>query len=290
MPELPEVETIKNGLKEKVLGKPILKVEVNNAQVLRNSREHFVKKLKGASIKDIQRRGKMLIFTIENKNAEKTGDFLLVRLGMTGRLVYFDSEDALWGGYSVEHKGSYAYKHCHFALRFEGGGVLLFCDSRKFGYLQIVDEKGLEEKLKNFGPEPLGEEFTLKKLKEIIDDRKTNIKALLLNQSCIAGIGNIYADEILFDAKIRPTRQAGGLSDEEIKALYKSIKKILKKAVEKRGTTFSDYVDASGNEGGFQKFLKVYGRAGLPCDGCEGKVKRIVVAGRGTNYCPICQK
>jgi formamidopyrimidine-DNA glycosylase len=290
MPELPEVETIKNGLMKKVLGKPVLKVEVNNAEVLRNGKEYFRKTLMGNKVGKVSRRGKMLILAIEDKNGNAMDRFLLVRLGMTGRLVYFDKQDKLWGGYSVEHKGTYANKHCHFALRFEGGGVLLFCDSRKFGYLQIVDGKGLEDKLRNFGPEPLEKNFTLPVFRKIIDDKKTNVKAFLLNQKYIAGIGNIYADEILFDARIMPTRSVDSLSSKEIEALYKSIKKILKKAVASRGTTFSDYVDASGNEGGFQKHLKVYGRKGMSCDGCVGKVRRIVVAGRGTNFCPVCQK
>jgi formamidopyrimidine-DNA glycosylase len=291
MPELPEVETIKNGLIKKALGKPILKVEVNNESILRGGRKaSFARALKGKNIGDIQRRGKMLIMEIDDENGKKTGKFLLVRLGMTGRLVHFDREDALWGGYSFKDKDSYAYKHCHFILRFAGGGVLLFCDSRMFGYLQIVGERGLKEKLQDFGPEPLEKDFTLRVLDNMMDGRKTSIKALLLNQKYIAGIGNIYADEILFDAGIRPTREASGLSAEERKMLYKSIKKVLRKAVQRRGTTFSDYVDASGNEGGYQRFLKVYGRAGKPCVGCRGEVQRIVVAGRGTNFCPSCQK
>lgn len=290
MPELPEVETIKNGLMEKVSGKPVLKVEVNNAEVLRSGKEYFRKTLAGNKVGKVSRRGKMLILEIEDKNGGARGRFLLVRLGMTGRLVYFDKQDKLWGGYSAEHKGTYAYKHCHFVLRFEGGGELLFCDSRKFGYLQIVDKKGLEEKLKNFGPEPLEKDFTLTVFWKIINGKKMNIKAFLLNQKYIAGIGNMYADEILFDAKIMPARNVDSLLSKEVETLYKSIKKILKNAVEKRGTTFSDYVDASGNEGGFQEYLKVYGRAGLPCEGCGGKVKKIKISGRGTNFCPSCQK
>lgn len=275
---------------EKVLRKLVLKVEVNNTGILRGGEASFVKALKGKTIGDIQRRGKMLIMEIDGENDKKTGNFFLARLGMTGRLVYFDREDSLWGGYSFKDKDSYAHKHCHFVLRFAGGGALLFCDSRMFGYLQIVNENGLKEKLQDFGPEPLEKDFTLRVLDSMMDGRKTSIKAFLLNQKYIAGIGNIYADEILFDAGISPAREVCSLSIEERKALYKSIKKILRKAVQKRGTTFSDYVDASGNEGGFQRCLKVYGRAGKPCIGCAGEVKRIIVAGRGTNFCPSCQK
>jgi formamidopyrimidine-DNA glycosylase len=209
---------------------------------------------------------------------------------MTGRLVQFGPEDALWGSESYREKDSYSHRHCRVILRFKGGYVLFFCDPRKFGYMEIVDEKGLMEKLRRFGPEPLEQDFTLSVLCDILRGRKTGIKALLLNQSCIAGIGNIYADEILFEAGILPTRPAGSLTAEETKALYRSIRKILKKAVEKRGTSFSDYVDASGKEGNYQKSLKIYGRKGKPCIGCAGTVQRAVVAGRGTNYCPACQK
>jgi formamidopyrimidine-DNA glycosylase len=290
MPELPEIETIRKGLLEKVLEKPVLSVRINNEKVLRSPRSRFTKALKGNKFADIGRRGKMLIFTIGKESGELTGDYFLARLGMTGRLVYFDEEDAIWGGNSYVHKKSYAHKHCHFIFRFEGGGALLFCDSRKFGYLEIVDEAELRAKISKFGPEPLDKDFTWRKLEEILDGRKTNLKAFLLNQGRIAGIGNIYADEILFDAGIMPTRSVVSLSQEEIQALHGSMKRILKKAVQKRGTSFSDYVDAAGKKGSFQDFLKIYGRQGKPCISCGGIVERIVVAGRGTNFCRACQK
>ena len=288
MPELPEIETITRGLSERVLGKRILKVLVNNPEVLHTGRTSFVRNLTGSHFSEARRRGKMIILATARE--KDTGKYLLARLGMTGRLVYFGKEDALWGGKSFRDKDSFSHKHCHIVLVLEDNSALLFCDSRKFGYLEIVDEKGLAEKLSAFGPEPLEEDFTWQRLGEIVAGRKMNIKALLLNQRLIAGIGNIYADEVLFDARIRPTRPAGDLSIGEIKALHRSIRKILKKAVEKRGTTFSDYVDASGNEGGFQQHLKVYGRQGKDCIGCEGKVEKTVVAGRGTHFCPICQR
>jgi len=290
MPELPEIETIRMGLSKKALGKPILNVRINNEAVLRNAKREFEKALQGKTVMEVRRRGKMLIFAIAEKDGKPTGKGLLARLGMTGRLVYFDKEDALWGGYSYMHKKSYAHKHCHFVLCFKGGEVLLFCDSRRFGYLMIVDEAGLETKLRAFGPEPLDRGFTWHKLREIMDRHKTSVKAFLLNQRYVAGIGNIYADEVLFDAGIMPTRSVSSLSRGEIRALHGSIKRILKKAVQKRGTSFSDYVDASGERGGFQDFLRVYGRRGKPCIGCGGSVKRTVVAGRGTNFCPKCQK
>jgi formamidopyrimidine-DNA glycosylase len=290
MPELPEIETIRRGLVESVLQRPILEVAVNDAHALRTGKKRFVSSLQGKKIADIRRRGKMLIFVLGEGPGKSTGEFLLARLGMTGRLVQFGPEDALWGSESYREKDSYSHRHCRIILRFKGGHILYFCDPRKFGYREIVNEKGLMEKLRKFGPEPLEKGFTLSALRDILKGRKTRIKALLLNQACIAGIGNIYADEVLFDAGILPTRIAGSLTEEETRALYRSIRKILKKAVEKRGTSFSDYVDASGKEGGYQKSLKIYGRKGQACKGCEGKVQHAVVAGRGTNYCPVCQK
>jgi len=289
MPELPEIETIKNGLLEKVIGKPILEVEVNNASVLRGGKNIFKKTLGGENFTDITRRGKMLIFEIGKNDADKK--FLLARLGMTGRLVYFDSDDALWGGYSFKDKKSFSHKHCHVIFTFEGGGVLLFCDVRRFGYMEIVDEAGLKNKLEEFGPEPLSPDFTMGIFRDIARNKKTNIKAFLLNQKYIAGIGNIYADEILFESKIDPRRGIDSLSAGEIKAVYVAIGKILKKAVANRGTTFSDYVDAAGERGNFKKFLKVYGRSGEQCLRCETeKIRKVKIAGRGTSYCECCQK
>ena len=288
MPELPEIETIKNGLMEKALKKPILRVVINNASVLRNKKDSFIKILKGREFTDIERRGKMLIFTLESSVKEKQY-YLLARLGMTGRLVLFGEEDSIWGGESFKDKKSFSHKHCHVVLEFKNGIILLFCDTRRFGYMEIVDVAGLDEKMKNFGPEPLSADFTLPLFRKVISDKKTNIKALLLNQKHIAGIGNIYADEILFDAGVLPTRLAGDLSADEAKAIHASTKKILKKAVLKRGTTFSDYVDAEGNIGGFKKYLKVYGREGEKCLGCSGKVQKTRLFGRGTHFCPRCQ-
>ncbi len=290
MPELPEIETIKNGLLLKVVGEPILKVVVNNESVIKNSKKDFIKMLKDGEIASITRRGKMLIFDIRKEKKSATENFLLARLGMTGRLVHFGKEDALWGGYSFKNKKSFSHKHCHIILSFQDGGVLLFCDMRRFGYMEIVNKDELERKFGSFGPEPLSTDFTLRVFQKIVAAKKTNIKALLMNQKYIAGIGNIYADEILFEAKINPRRIAGSLSEDEVEAIYKAIKKILRKAVTNRGTTFSDYVDVEGNGGGFQKYLKVYGREGEKCAGCEGRVQKVRLAGRGTHFCPRCQK
>lgn len=289
MPELPEIETIKRGLTDKVVGKPVLKVVVNNAGVVRNTKAVFVKLLTDARFLEVRRRGKMLVLPFLGVQGGQKR-YLLIRLGMTGRLVYFGREDGLWGGKSFEDKKSYSHRHCHVILELAGDSDLLFCDIRKFGYMEIVDEKKLGLRLESFGPEPLDAGFTLPVLRRIIQGKKTNIKALLLDQKRIAGIGNIYADEILFDAGVMPTRRVDSLEDAEVSRIYRAIGKILQKAVKNRGTTFSDYVDASGNGGGFQKYLRVYGRKGERCFACAGKVEKMRLNGRGTHFCPKCQK
>lgn len=291
MPELPEIETIKTGLAEKILNRLILSVEVGNESVIRNRKQNFIAALSGHRIGSVERRGKMLIFEIKQLPGEKKQHHLLARLGMTGRLVYFGPEDTLWGSQSFKDKKSFTHKHCHVVFTFQKEGVLLFCDTRRFGYMEIVDDQGLEEKLRGFGLEPLGKDFTLPAFRSLLGNKKTNIKALLLNQRYVAGIGNIYADEILFEARVSPCRQADDLAPEEIKNIYQAIRKVLKQAVANRGTTFSDYVDADGNRGSFQKRLKVYGRGGEGCLRCpDAKISKIRIGGRGTCFCERCQK
>jgi formamidopyrimidine-DNA glycosylase len=290
MPELPEIETIRRGLEETILRMPILKVDVNNASVLKTDKKRFIAALEGKELSDVRRRGKMLIFSLADRSGKADGEYLIARMGMTGRLVYFGAEDALWGSGSYADKDSFSHKHCHVALRFKNGSTLLFCDSRRFGYMEILDEKGLDVKMRGFGPEPLDGKFRARDFEKIVAGKKTNIKALLLDQKRVAGIGNIYADEILFEAGVRPDRLADGLTADETRRIHAAMKSVLKKAVEKRGTTFSDYVDSGGKEGGYQKFLKVYGRAGEKCSECGTVVRKMRLAGRGTNYCPVCQK
>jgi len=157
--------------------------------------------------------------------------------------------------------------------------------------MKIVDAKELERALAAFGPEPLSPEFTLKELRKILKNKKTSIKQLLMNQKFIAGIGNIYADEACFLAKIKPVRKAASLTESEIKSLYNGIKKILKLAIKKRGTTFNNYRDADGHKGNFVKYLKVYGREGEKCKRCRhGIIQKVRLGGRGTHFCPKCQR
>lgn len=280
MPELPEIETIRKGLEETILGRPILAVEVRDARLVRPGKAALVRGLEGRKFTRVARRGKMLIFSLGQKKGECAKSYLLARLGMTGRLVYAAAKS---------EQEAPPSKHCHVLIRFSQAR-LAYCDARRFGHLELADEAGLAEKLARFGPEPLEKSFTLGVWRALLRGRRTAIKALLLDQARIAGIGNIYADEILFRAGVDPRRAAATLTDGETSKLYRAIRSILRQAIRARGTTVSDYVDATGRSGGFQNRLQVYGREGERCPGCAGKVQRIQVAGRSTHFCPRCQK
>lgn len=285
MPELPEVETIKNDLNKKILKKKIREVVILKKGTVRGDARKFKNILRGNYFEDIGRIGKLLIFKIA------PGDnFLLVHLKMTGQLIFRKKGKVIAGGHSQPEGDDFLPgKHTRVILKFSDDACLLFNDLRRFGYMQIVGEKELEDVLKNYGIEPLTKKFSLENFTEALDRRKISVKAVLLNQKIIAGIGNIYADEILFAAGIKPDRKVDSLSKKEILTIHNSAQKIIKQAIKYRGTTFNDYVDSDGNSGNFVKHLKVYGRAGKKCVRCGGIIKKIKLVGRGTHYCPDCQ-
>lgn len=285
MPELPEVETIKNDLKKAILKKKIADIIILKKKSIRNNPEDFGKILKGKIFLDIARIGKLMIFYLEKEK------FLLVHLKMTGQLIYCDKSKCIKGGHEMPGaEEKFPNKFTRVIINFQDKSSLYFNDMRRFGYLKIVGEKELEKIKSKFGIEPLTGNFNFKEFKKIFKKRKANVKSILLNQNLIAGIGNIYADEILFASGIKPMRSAGGLSEKELKKIFISSEKILARAIKYRGTTFSDYVDSSGRKGGFVRLLKVYGREGKKCFRCRQAIKKIKIAGRGTRYCPRCQK
>ncbi len=291
MPELPEVETIRRDLSV-LIGQKIKALKIFSHKTASHSAAFFKKILVGRRLASIGRRGKLLIFSFEN------GFFLLIHLKMTGQLIYQSPKIKIVGGHSLNSGfyeksvgGKLPNKHTRAEFSFTGGGRLFFNDLRKFGYLKLADQAGLEKILiSSYGPEPLTEEFTASRLQNIFASRKTNIKAVLLNQKLIAGLGNIYVDESLFGAKISPLRKANKLKAGEVMMLTKEINKLIKKAIAYRGTTFNNYVDSRGQKGNFSQFLKVYGRHQENCLVCGRKIRRIKLAGRGTHYCPNCQK
>lgn len=275
MPELPEVETISRQLKKDIVGKKIVKTEVNFKKPIgKLAVADFRKLTECAEIKNVGRRAKLILIYLSN------GQVLLVHLKMTGRLLFVENEVL-------------PNKHTHIVFNFADGGKLFFEDWRKFGYVKIIPAKDLEEffEREKYGPEPLDKKFTVKVLKDLLAKKaKKKIKPLLMEQTFIAGVGNIYAAETCFCAGISPERPTGKIKDGEIKKLHGCLVKILKLAISKRGSSVDAYVDAEGRKGGYVPFLKVYGRAGEKCFRCGGTIKEIRLGGRSTSYCPKCQR
>lgn len=272
MPELPEVETIKESLKQRISFKKIKEVEIFCAKLIKFPEVlQFVKEIKNKKIKGLERRGKYLIFKLTyNTN-------LVVHLGMTGQLIYSDLPLPI-------------DKHTHLLFHFEDNTALQYRDVRKFGCLWLVKDGCLRfvSGLAQLGPEPLSQEFTLEYFGNILD-KKSIIKYLLLSQSNLAGLGNIYVDEILFRAGISPERVAADLTPREREKLYHTIRWVLEEAVRARGTSVVNYIDGDGKKGNYQDSLRVYRRSGELCFICSTPIKRIVLAGRGTYFCPKCQ-
>ncbi len=276
MPELPEVETIVCGLKNAILDKKIEKVEVKEKKLISiPDKDSFIENTESNIIKDINRHGKYIVISLDNDKD------LIIHLRMTGKLLLKNRDKGL-------------DKHTYIIFQLSAGEEkidLRFNNMRKFGRLYLVDDNNWEQagNLSNLGPEPLSEEFTFNQFKNRFKNRSGVIKSLLLNQSFIAGIGNIYCDEILFEAGIHPERKADTLKKDELQKLYKAIKKVLKKGIEFCGTSIKDYVNEKGDKGSFQEKLKVYMREGDKCVICGHKIKKIKIGGRGTHFCSNCQ-
>ncbi len=286
MPELPEVETIRNDLRERILRQKITAVEIRKTRLVKNSKQKFINILTTRTFVDIRRRGKLMIFVVDRPDA-----FLLIHLKMTGQLIYRRGNTVLGGGHSFGNDAdNFSEKYSYVIFSFANGAKLFFNDMRQFGYLEIVSQKRLTAIENRYGIEPLSPEFTFTAFNAQLHKRTTTIKVFLLNQAFIAGIGNIYADEICFGAGVLPTRKITTLTLPERKKIYSTTKRILKLAVVKRGTTFNNYVDSEGKRGYFANFLHVYGRKNEPCHRCKTPIKKIKIAGRGTHFCPNCQK
>lgn len=269
MPELPEVETISRGLANTILGKTIAGVDVRLAKMAVPPEADFSRSLPGERIAGVHRRAKYSVIELSS------GRSLVVSLRMTGRLV-------------VQRPGEPDYPGTHIVLYFEDETRLSFADVRTFGRMRLAEpgEKWDEA----LGLEPLSSGFTPQAFIGMLAGRTTPIKAFLLDQHRIAGIGNIYACEALWEAGIRPSRPAKALSKPAIRRLHQAIQDVLARAVEMRGTSVDDYVDADGLRGGFQNVLTVYGKLGEPCPRCGKPIVRTVIAQRGTWWCRNCQR
>jgi len=267
MPELPEVETIARGLSAVITGRRIARVDVSWQRTI-DARSEPIQTLGGDTVAGVGRVGKFVAIELAS------GRTLAIHLRMTGRLIVTDSPEPL--------------AHERAALAFVGSGRLAFCDARKFGRLRLIE--GDPGAALRVGIDPLSAAFDETAFAALLARRTTPIKVLLLDQRRIGGVGNIYACEALYRARVRPTRRSGRLTRLQRRELLGALQKVLKRAIEMRGSSVDDYVDAEGLQGEFQNQLTVYGRAGLPCRRCRTPIKRIVLAQRGTFYCPVCQQ
>ncbi len=296
MPELPEVETIARGLASRVTGDVIESVWLGSKpEPLKSPAAEIANTLESRRISGVRRVGKHIVFDLEHNGVARAPLRLrsgqasparkkaagvearptqpeaqwIVHLGMTGRMVVCEADAEI-------------AKHTHAVVKLASGRELRFVDPRRFGRLSVAH--GFEAG----GSEPL--EVELERFVKLFRGRKTPIKSALLNQKLLRGVGNIYADESLFRAGIRPRRRAASLTREGLRRLYLAVQEVLKEAIALGGSSVSDYVDADGEEGFFQSQHRVYGREGEPCLVCKTPIKRVVIAGRSGHYCPKCQK
>jgi formamidopyrimidine-DNA glycosylase len=270
MPELPEVETIVRGLRRKLIGRKIAAVRVRSARVLALPARRFRQALEGAIIREINRQGKFILISCDR-------DILLVtHLRMTGQFLAVPRETA-------------ADKHTHVIMDLEPGTLQLrYRDVRKFGRLGILTGEDLStHALNDLGPDAL--EVSAETFFRILQRKKRAIKPLLLDQTFLCGLGNIYVDESLFRARIHPLTRADCLSRDQVRVLHRHMRRVLNQAIKAKGTTVSDYRGPEGIAGGFQAYLRVYDRAGEPCPACGALIEKTRVGGRGTHTCPGCQ-
>jgi formamidopyrimidine-DNA glycosylase len=272
MPELPEVETIARGLARRVTGERIVTVWLGaKPEPLKSPAAAIAHALEGARIAAVRRAGKQLVFDLEGDRRPRRRQFI-VHLGMTGRMLVASPQDPLAA-------------HTHAIVTLHSGREMRFVDPRRFGRLSVVTGKtGFQAA----GAEPL--DIGLEQFAGLFRGRRTPIKSALLDQERLGGVGNIYADEALFRAGVRPRRRAASLTRAELRRLYEGLQQVLNEAIAAGGSSVSDYVGADGEEGFFQLEHRVYQRTGEPCLVCRTPIKRVVVAGRSTHYCPRCQE
>lgn len=291
MPELPEVETIRRGLLLRVPGRLIRKVVTSDARIFQCDRAEIEEKLPGQSVLSLSRRGKFLIFKLQR-------ELLIFHLGMTGQLTLRDpaAQDSpsflrheVTGLQRVrQHPPDH---HTHLQVHFDDGTSLLFRDPRKFGKVHLLENssRALTEFFSGLGLEPLSPEYDMVAFLRALEGRNIRIKTLLLDQKFVAGVGNIYADEALFEARIHPLRTVRSMRRWEKEKLFEAIPRVLQKGIEFGGTSLRDYIQSDGARGNHREELKVYGRHGKPCRRCGSPIEKIYLNQRGTHFCPGCQ-
>lgn len=289
MPELPEVETVRIGLSAFLSGRTFAQVEQNWGKSFPNAPADVQHFLIGAKVVTVARRAKVLLIELDSKYS------LVIHLKMTGQLVFRGKSGEHFGaGHPTESLiGELPDRSTRVIFTFTDGSKLFFNDQRKFGWILLLPTAEVPQIdfFKKVGPEPLSRDFTWTDMRERLQRRSnTNIKAALLDQTVIAGVGNIYADESLWGAKIHPSTLVKNLSDARIKKLYESLTAVLKLAIEKGGSTDRNYVNAEGKRGSYLTFASVFRREGQPCPRCGTTIIKTKVAGRGTHICPKCQR
>lgn len=287
MPELPEVEVIKNELKEKIVGLTFSDLKIKVPKLFQRN-GHTEKDLVGAKIKDIRRRAKLIIFDLSN------GISLVMHLKLTGQLIYEDKNTRVAGGHPIPPLNQpVPNKTTHLIFSFTNEGKLYFNDLRKFGFVKVVPTAQVErlKMIAEFGPEPFDPTFTADVFAQRLKKHSSQkIKPLLMDQKFLSGVGNIYGDEALWLAKIHPLKQAGDLRADEIKNLYQGLKDSLASAIKLGGSSHQAFLRSGGEAGLYLNFAHAYHRDGEPCDRCGTIMKRIKIGSRGAHYCPKCQK
>ncbi len=291
MPELPEVETVKRGLRSSVEGRRFIYVETRRSDLRIPFPEDFENRLTGRRVQRLRRRAKYILADLDN------GETLVIHLGMSGRMTVYNRNNSKRVGtfYFDAASGEVGTgKHDHVVFDTDAPARIVFTDHRRFGLMTIVPTESLEshELFKDLGVEPLSKTFDAAYLTEALKGKRTPMKSALLDQRVIAGLGNIYVCEALWRARISPKRQAAKMKPDAIRALVPAIKEVLEEAVQAGGSSLRDHRQTNGELGYFQKTFAVYDREGKSClrRGCKGVIKRAVQSGRSTFFCPVCQK
>lgn len=271
LPELPEVETVRRGLNRLVKGKVISKVEVTYAPMIKTGADAFCQDLIGQEILDVDRRGKYLLIYL-------TDHVLISHLRMEGKYNFFADQVP-------------ANKHFHAFFTFIDGSTLVYQDVRKFGTMELLGKADVDAYFisRKIGPEPTEEDFDLEEFAKKLAKSKKPIKSHLLDQSLVAGLGNIYVDEVLFKAKVHPAQTSNQLSTDQVADLRQATIEVLQLGIEKGGSTIRTYKNALGMDGTMQDYLQVYGKTGQACPRCQTEIVKIQLGGRGTHFCPTCQ-
>ena len=286
MPELPEIEVVKRSLFKMINKTKIIDIKINNVKLRYNIPGNFSKYIIGEKILKISRRSKYLIFHFKKK-------LLLIHLGMTGKLLVLRNKDNKIFKTSFYYDLNILPKHNHVIFFLNNDLVLIYNDIRRFGFLKLYNDIKLNniKFLKKLGLEPLTKKFSIKYFKNFIKNKKKNIKNLLMDQTFVSGLGNIYVNEALFMSKIHPLRLCDSLNDYEIKNLIMNIKKILQLAIFKGGSSIRDFKNTLGKSGSFQQFFRVYGQENKKCSriSCKGRIEKIQISKRSSFFCSRCQ-